>query len=104
MIRCQYTLENGRYTSLHVSGHAESGDYGKDLIYAAVSSIMFGFMNAVDESKEKAEIRQSENDIELIAHSDSEVLQHYFELVLIQLKTIEASYGEFIQTERKQNT
>ena len=104
MIRCQYTLENGRYTSLHVSGHAESGDYGKDLICAAVSSIMFGFMNAVDESKEKAEIRQSENDIELIAHSDSEVLQHYFELVLIQLKTIEESYGEYIQTERKQNT
>ena len=32
---------------------------------------------------------------------DSRQVQNYFELVIIQLKTIEESYGDFIKVERK---
>ena len=104
MIRAVYDLNDGRYTYLHVSGHAESDEYGKDLICASVSSILFGFMNALDETGEKVRIDQSMNEIEIENDSRSEVVDHYFELVLIQLKTIEESYGEYIKVERKKNT
>ena len=101
MILAKFRHEEGRYLSLQVSGHAEYGEYGKDLICASVSSIMFGFMNALDALGENVTISQSDNRITIIDQSGSEVIQDYFELVIMQLKTIEESYGDFIRVERK---
>ena len=101
MIKAKYEVKDGSYLSLDVKGHAEYGEYGKDLICASVSSILFGFMNALDELQENVEIRQSENRITVEDHSGSGTVQDYFELVIIQLKTIEESYGDFIKVERK---
>jgi len=101
MIRAIFEANDDLYLSLDVSGHAEYGEYGKDLICAAVSSIMFGFMNALDSLEEDVKIRQSENRITIVDHSGSKTVQDYFELVIMQLKTIEASYGDFIKVERK---
>ncbi|MBQ1899388.1 MAG: ribosomal-processing cysteine protease Prp [Erysipelotrichaceae bacterium] len=101
MIKAIFQADEDRYISLDVSGHAEYGEYGKDLICAAVSSIMFGFMNAIDDLEEDVKITQSENRITVVDHSGSEKVNDYFELVIMQLKTIEASYGDFIKVERK---
>ena len=102
MIKAVYEVnDSDQYVSLTVKGHALSDDYGKDLICASVSSIMFGFMNGLDALNEDVEIKQLTNEIEVVSHSDSEVIQNYFELVIMQLKTIEESYGDFIQVERK---
>ena len=101
MIKAKYEVKDGSYLSLDVKGHAEYGEYGKDLICASVSSILFGFMNALDELQENVEIKQSENRITVVDHSGSSIVQDYFELVIIQLKTIEESYGDFIKVERK---
>ena len=59
MIKAVYEVKDGTYLSLDVAGHAEYGEYGKDLICASVSSIMFGFMNALDELQENVEIKQN---------------------------------------------
>ena len=101
MIRAIYEVKDGNYVSLNVSGHAEYGEYGKDLVCASVSSIMFGFMNALDALDERIEIEQLENEIVIINHTNLEVVIDYFELVIMQLKTIEESYGDFIKVERK---
>ena len=101
MIKAKYEVKDGSYLSLDVKGHAEYGEYGKDLICASVSSILFGFMNALDELQENVEIKQSENRITVEDHSGSSTVQNYFELVIMQLKTIEESYGNFIKVERK---
>ena len=101
MIRVIYEVKDEMYTSLQVSGHAESGEYGKDLVCASVSSIVFGFMNALDVLDEDIEIKQLTNKIVIKNHSNSEMVQDYFELVMMQLKTIEESYGNFIKVERK---
>ena len=101
MIKAKYEVKDGSYLSLDVKGHAEYGEYGKDLICASVSSILFGFMNALDELSENVEIKQSENRITVKDHSGSDIVQNYFELVIMQLKTIEESYGNFIKVERK---
>lgn len=101
MIRAVFEAKDDRYLSLDVRGHALSDDYGKDLICASVSSIMFGFMNALDVLEEEVDIRQTDDTITVVNRSDSETVQNYFELVIMQLKTIEASYGNFIRVERK---
>ncbi|MBQ2510018.1 MAG: ribosomal-processing cysteine protease Prp [Erysipelotrichaceae bacterium] len=101
MIRAVFEAKDDRYLSLDVRGHALSDDYGKDLICASVSSIMFGFMNALDALEEEVDIRQTDDTITVVNRSDSETVQNYFELVIMQLKTIEASYGNFIRVERK---
>ena len=101
MIKAIFEHEDGLYRSLDVSGHAEFGEFGKDLVCASVSSIMFGFMNALDELEEDVQISQEENRIIVTDRSNSETVQNYFELVIMQMKTIEASYGNFIKVERK---
>ena len=101
MIKAIYEAKDNRYLSLEVSGHAEYDESGKDLICASVSSIIFGFMNAVDALNENVEIKQLTNKITIKNHSDSNIIQDYFELVMMQLKTIEESYGDFIKVERK---
>ena len=100
MIKVIYSMVDDHYTYLSVKGHANSNDYGKDLICASVSSIMFGLMNALDETKD-VEIKELTNHIEIINNSKKELVDNYIELVLIQLKTIEESYTEFIKVERK---
>ena len=101
MIKAVFQANDDLYVSLDVSGHARYGEYGRDLICASVSSIMFGFMNALDALEEDVMIRQSENRITIVDRSGSKAVQDYFELVITQLKTIEASYGDFIKVERK---
>lgn len=101
MIKAIYEVKNNRYISLKVSGHAGSAEYGKDLICASVSSIMFGLMNALDATKENVDIEQYDNLISITNHSDSVKVNYYMELVMTQLKTIEESYGDFIRVERK---
>ena len=102
MIKAVYEVnDKDQYISLTVKGHALQNEYGKDLICASVSSIMFGFMNALDALNEEVEIKQLTNKIEVVNKSDSRVIQDYFELVIMQLKTIEESYGDFIKVERK---
>ena len=101
MIKAIFQADEDLYRSLDVSGHAEYGAYGKDLICASVSSIMFGFMNALDALDERIEIEQLENEIVIVNHTNLEVVIDYFELVIMQLKTIEESYGDFIRVERK---
>ena len=101
MIRVIYGITDEDYTYLDISGHAESAEYGQDLICAAVSSIAFGLMNALDELQDAALIKEEEDHIEISISNSSPKVNDYMELALIQLKTIEESYGKYIKTERK---
>ena len=101
MIKVKYSVdEKNTFVRLDVKGHADFDEYGKDLICASVSSIMFGLMNGLDNIKDVT-IKELNNHIEIINESSSRKVNNYIELVLIQLKTIEESYGEFIKVERK---
>ena len=101
MIKVSYELDKDRYSYLKVEGHAEFADAGQDLICAAVSSITYGLMNALDELAEEVEIRDNEDDIEIRILSDHQTVQDYLRLVMIQLKTIEYSYGDFIKIKER---
>ena len=45
MIRVKVTYQKEIVTSLTVSGHANSGEYGKDLVCAGVSAVVVGGLN-----------------------------------------------------------
>lgn len=100
MIKVSYKIVDDNYTYLSVKGHANFDEYGKDLICASVSSIVFGLMNCLDEY-DGITIRDLNNHIEIINDSKLDEVNNYFKLTLIQLKTIEESYSEFIKVERK---
>lgn len=100
MILVKYSLENGYYTHMVVTGHAKYAEYGNDLICASVSSIMFGLMNCLDEYQDVT-INVGENNIEIKNECKLDEVNNFMKLTLIQLKTIEESYGEFIKVERK---
>jgi len=100
MITVTYKLTKKNFVGLDVKGHAESGDYGKDLICAGVSTVVFGLMNALDELG-NAEIKEKDNHITIKIVEPNDISNNYMNLALTQLKTIEESYKKFIKVERK---
>lgn len=100
MINVSYGLKDGHYTYIEVKGHALYADYGKDIICASVSSIIFGLMNCLSE-KDNIHIKKTDNKIVIKNDSKLNDIDNYIKLTIIQLKTIEQSYNEFIKVERK---
>ena len=49
MIRAHFThTPDGAYTGFSVTGHAGSGEYGKDIVCAAVSALAIHTANAIE--------------------------------------------------------
>ncbi|SFK23498.1 hypothetical protein SAMN04488569_101723 [Marinilactibacillus piezotolerans] len=50
MIQAQFDrLKNNEIISIEISGHAESGPYGQDVVCAAVSALSIGTINSIIE-------------------------------------------------------
>lgn len=105
MIEVTICKLNKRISSFELSGHAESGPYGYDLVCAAVSAVSFGAVNAVTELCDihlnihqgdkggflSVEIPQS---IDLQLWDKASLL---FEAMVVSLQTIEQEYSQFIK-------
>lgn len=105
MIKVKFQTNEDAITYLEVSGHANSNEHGKDLICAAVSSIMFGLMNGLDMlAYDDIKINQGDNQITIINDGSNQEVKHYLALTLIQLKTIEESYKQYIKIIRKEQS
>ncbi|MCR5348546.1 MAG: ribosomal-processing cysteine protease Prp [Bacilli bacterium] len=92
MVKVEITYEKNALTSLKVKGHADSGPYGKDLVCAAVTAILIGGANALEDDASGFEVTLEEGNASFvptrpISEHDSIVL----ETVILQLKTIEVS-------------
>ena len=103
MIKIEATRKNGKIVSLSVKGHANSAPKGEDLVCAAVSSILVGGCNALNRPNCFAiKLDSGDASIKELDHAnehDYEVL----EIMLVQFKTIEESYGKFLQIIEKGN-
>lgn len=102
MVNVTYTEQKGKFKELEISGHADSSPIeGHDLVCAAVSSISIGALNAL-EQVDVFDIKIEDGYISLktsknISRHDAIVI----ETMLIQLATIEDSYGEYIRIQKK---
>ena len=100
MIKVEVVRKNQLIQEITISGHADSGPKGYDLVCAAVSSIATGALNALNQ------LASSDVQLELTEHPDAmikiKVLQNKDDLhlllnmLLIQLKTVQESQQKYI--------
>lgn len=95
--------------AFRISGHADSGPYGYDLVCAGVSAVSFGAINAVmklcdtDLAIEQAD-EGGNLQVSLPSHlhkNEMEKVQLLFESMIISLETIEQEYSQFITIQSK---
>ncbi len=101
MIRVEVCENGSRIAKIHVKGHAGQGSFGHDLCCAAVSAILFGGFNALDEKGPyRYDIKEGDALLEVtgtISDHDQAVLA----TILVQLRTIEQSYPKNIEIKSK---
>ena len=97
MIKVKLTYEGENFTSLKVTGHAGSAAYGHDLVCSAVSAVVTGgFNNLQDIDSFKVTLEEGNASLEAIeevsAH-DKVVIQ----TIISGLKTIAESEPDFVK-------
>ena len=103
MIKIEATRKDGKIVNLTVKGHANSAPKGEDLVCAAVSSVLVGGCNALNQPNcfaiKLSEADASISELSIANKHDYEVL----ETMMIQFKTIEESNKKFLQVIEKGN-
>lgn len=98
--------KKGHIYSFTVSGHANSGPYGHDLVCAGVSAVTFGAVNAIlslcekNLTIEKAEAKGGYLRVDIPFTKEEkyrENVQLLLEGMIVSLQTIERDYREHIQ-------
>ncbi len=108
MINVTVYRNNNQITMFELSGHADSGPYGYDLVCAGVSAVSFGVVNAVMKlSEAELEIEQGDEGYLCVTvpgqldKAVSDKVQLLFEGMLISLETIEREYSKFVTIQSK---
>ncbi|WP_042146151.1 ribosomal-processing cysteine protease Prp [Paucisalibacillus sp. EB02] len=109
MIKVTLYRDNNQITSFELSGHAESGPYGYDLVCAGVSAVSIGAVNAVLELTDiDLAIEQGSEGgylrVTIPNSVDTEIrekVQLLFEGMIVSLQTIERDYSQFIKIQSK---
>lgn len=105
MIQVTVFQSDNRVTAFKLTGHAESGPYGYDLVCAGVSAVTFGAVNAI--------MKLCETDLDIDRGADGgylavklptnisseklEKIQWLVKGMIVSLETIEESYEEHIE-------
>ncbi|MGO4888560.1 ribosomal-processing cysteine protease Prp [Anaerobacillus sp. MEB173] len=95
--------------SFSMSGHAESGPYGQDLVCAGASAVSFGTVNAIDAiCKVQLEIEMKDDGGFLrcvvptgLVESTNEKVQLLLEGMIVSLQSIAEEYGKHIKISEK---
>lgn len=105
MIKVIIHKKEAHIHAFKISGHANSGPYGYDLVCAAVSAVSFGAVNAVAKLCEiDLNIDQADDGgylfIEIPSSTPFEKKEKaslILEAMLVSLQTIESEYKQFIK-------
>lgn len=109
MIQVTVYRKHKQINAFSISGHADSGPYGYDLVCAGVSAVSFGAINAVMELCDTDLSFEQANEggylhVSLPDHlhkNEMEKMQLLFESMIISLQMIEQEYGQFITIQSK---
>lgn len=102
MIKAVFEKKKGCIVSFDVKGHANSVDEGYDMICSAVSAISLAIANGITEVvKVNADITMKDGflSLDLSNQSDEHIhnCQVLMETMMLGLKSVEKSYGEYIK-------
>ncbi len=102
MIHAVFVDQNKKVKSLEVKGHAGSGPYGHDLVCSAISSIMLGGLNNLQDGDDHYKIEVKEGYVYLEALKEvSEHDQIVLETIEKQIESVAVSYPKNAKLERK---
>lgn len=100
MIKVEVVRKNQLIQEIIISGHADSGPKGYDLVCAAVSSIATGALNALDQICSKdVQLSLTDNPdamIKIKVLQNRDDLQLLLKMMLIQLSTVQESQQKYI--------
>jgi len=101
MIQVLVESKTNLIQSITITGHANSGPDGQDLVCAAVSSIATGALNALDQmTAHQASLvyqEKPEAKIQITVSKNTSELQFLLKMLMIQLKTLEHTQKKYIQ-------
>lgn len=84
--------------SISILGHAKYDDYGKDIVCAAVSSVVICSVEAISQFDIKAvNIKQTNDKLEININKNDDITQKLINNMLNCLKEIEKKYPKNIQ-------
>ena len=93
MIKVKVTKQN-----ISILGHANYDEYGKDIVCAAVSSIVLCSVEAISKFDINAvDIKESNNKLEIIINKTDDITHKLITNMLNCLKEIEKKYPKNIQ-------
>ena len=101
MIKVLVKQNNNQIVNLSITGHADSGEYGKDLVCAGVSTVGIGAMNMLAKKgfldDHIGTIEVNEGYINIIVKQVDEICQVVLETLETTLDTMAEDYGQFIE-------
>ena len=99
MIKIIINKKNQQIVEVKVTGHANSAEYGKDLVCAGVSSICVGIANALvsKDFMNYGSIDIKEGFVHIKVLKSTHDIQVVLETLEIMLDTIEESYTKYIK-------
>lgn len=98
MVRARYTVEGNTHT-LVVLGHANYGEYGKDIVCAGVSSLVQALIGWIEENYYKADcisIDPKMGEI-IVSCEGGEDIASVFQMASVGLEQIADSYPDHVQ-------
>ena len=99
--------EDGELRSAEITGHAESGEYGFDVVCASVSTLAINFINSIEKFagyEPILELNEEEGGflrVEIptdIPSPQSEMPQLFFESFFLGVANLSEDSAEFVQT------
>ncbi|UKS54045.1 ribosomal-processing cysteine protease Prp [Mycoplasma feriruminatoris] len=94
MVDIIINYKNNKIVQFQMKGHANSDEYGKDLVCAGLTAIVSGALNAIDAYyKNDVDIEILENKITIfVKKEDNSNLQLMLDMLKIQIQTITIQY------------
>lgn len=107
MIRIRISYSRKLIRSINVSGHADSAEYGQDLVCAGMSAVVTGAFNAVDEMfpdfcrlSIAGQMKAKETSLKVIESKDCEALQQVLCFFVLQLQTLAEANPAYINMQK----
>ncbi len=102
MIKITYLENNDQIIYLKSEGHANYDIKGKDIVCSAVSAIIIGGLNAI-KNIDDYQVSSENGKVEIALKTDKQnnIDKIVFKTMLIQLKTIEDSYKDYVKITKK---
>lgn len=100
MIQIRFQTKSSDLCSMTITGHANSGPYGQDLVCCAVSAIALSSLNAIDELfPDACQLSALDNRISLVVDHNCEALQTSLQTIEKQLLALALQYPDYIKME-----